>query len=67
LAEFKVTPSDTGRFVIASNGDFAQASKIANALSAAGIAPHGLTVESGRLDDVFRTLTRPEAGTKAVH
>jgi ABC-2 type transport system ATP-binding protein len=67
LAAFSVTPRGNGRLVIASNGDFAQASQIANALSSVGIAPHGLTVESGRLDDVFRTLTRPEAGTKAVH
>jgi ABC-2 type transport system ATP-binding protein len=41
--------------------------EVAEALRAAGIAPHALKVDQGRLDDVFRRLTRPEAGTSKAH
>jgi len=44
--------------------DQAPLAAVADALKTSGIAPLALRTVNGRLDDVFRALTRPEAGTK---
>lgn len=57
---------DRARLIVPPTGAGAPLVAVADALKRAGVAPLGLGVETGRLDDVFRALTRGEAGTASA-
>ncbi len=54
------------QFFVPRHLDQAPIVAVAEALKAGGISPRALRVVTGRLDDVFRTLTRGEAGTRSA-